>query len=219
MSANSRKTTFQSSASFAINPALKHISAGWVDQELVTVRKMARDGATADEIGAACGKTRAWAHQYIRRNKLVWNQKSKERHAVLSASAIGAHMTAGHGRWHDRAKEMRLAGASIKSIAAELDVNYATVAAHLTRNDIRAPIKLKPVRETRDRSAAMRASWARRREQGYRPAIKPNAATMLDLIIRLHVEETLSEGQVQEATGLDRVDIRVLREKHEREAA
>lgn len=32
----------------------------------------------------------------------------------------------------------------------------------------------------------------------------------LDLIIRMHVEGVLSEGQVQAATGLDRVDIRRL---------
>lgn len=137
MSANSRKTTFQSSASFAIAPSLKHISAGWVDQELVTVRRMAREGATADEIGEACGKTRSWASQYIRRNKLVWNQKSKERHAVLSASAIGAHMVAGHGQWHERAKAMRLAGAPITQIAADCEVNYATVATYLRRHEIR----------------------------------------------------------------------------------
>lgn len=37
---------------------------------------------------------------------------------------------------------------------------------------------------------------------------------MLDLIIKLHVDGVLSEGQVAQATGLDRVFIRTLADRH-----
>jgi hypothetical protein len=38
----------------------------------------------------------------------------------------------------------------------------------------------------------------------------PDQTGMLNLIIRLHAEEVLSEGQVARATGLDRVEVRRL---------
>lgn len=39
---------------------------------------------------------------------------------------------------------------------------------------------------------------------------KPNTRGMLNLIIKLHREEVLSEGQVAHATGLGRIEIRDL---------
>ena len=42
------------------------------------------------------------------------------------------------------------------------------------------------------------------------PRQKPDTAEMLRLIIRLHNEGVLSEGQVVKTTGLDRVDVRRL---------
>ena len=67
-------------------------------------------------------------------------------------------------------------------------------------------------------SEIRRAAWKTRREK-----YGPNGATlpyrrpgkncgacqsMMDLIVRLHVEGTLSEGQAAKATGLDRVELR-----------
>jgi hypothetical protein len=71
-----------------------------------------------------------------------------------------------------------------------------------------------------DLSEVRRRAWATRRqkygEQGYAgsyhrtPCVCPNCKGALDLIIRLHNEGVLSEGQVAKATGLYRIDIRIL---------
>lgn len=166
-----------------VTPLLKRISAGWVDQELQTVRKMAAAGATADEIGAACGKNAAWALRYIRRNRLVWNRMRGDvgRHLVQSAGAMAAHETRGHLRWVEEGLRLWNGGVRAKEIGAQLGVSPAAVVGYMARHNHKRP----------------RVRMASR-------------SGMLSLIIRLHVECVLSEGQVQEATGLDRSSIRRL---------
>jgi hypothetical protein len=71
-----------------------------------------------------------------------------------------------------------------------------------------------------DVSEVRRRAWKTRRkkygERGHNSSYSrssmpsPNADTMLALIIKLHYEEALSEGQVAKATGLDRIEIRDL---------
>ena len=41
-----------------------------------------------------------------------------------------------------------------------------------------------------------------------------NSAGLLALVIRLHIDGTLSEGQVCSASGLDRVEVRKLADEH-----
>lgn len=122
-------------ASFAIDPRLKHVSAGWVDEELMTVRRMAHEGASASEIGAAIGKSAAVTRNFIRRNKLVWN-KSADRHVLKSAQAIESHMARGACAWHDKALEMRRAGASQKEIADAAGVRPAVVCKLLRKHGL-----------------------------------------------------------------------------------
>lgn len=203
----------------AVPMSLKRIAAGYVDEEVVRVRKMAAAGATDGEISAACGKRPGWAAGYIRRNGIIWNQKSEDRHLMKSAQTIGVYIAKGRYDWNAKAKQMREAGASIAAIAAEVGQQYGTVSGYLNRNKIRPPRREKgspPRVGEHDHSAAMRAAWARRKAAGWEP--KPVPATskremftrMRDLIIRLHAEEVLSEGQVAHATGLDRASIRRL---------
>lgn len=69
-----------------------------------------------------------------------------------------------------------------------------------------------------DLSVVRRRAWATRREKygarGHGGAYTrgPSAAGVgaLRMVIRLHAEGVLSEGQVASATGLDRVEIRRL---------
>lgn len=153
--------------------SLQRISSGWVDQELVTVRKMAKDGATAEEIADALGWKKAKVISYIRRNRLVWNNHHRNdpnRHIIASAAAIGTHMKLGH----------KIGGSKREKLTAE------------------------------QRTEAARRAWATRRANGNAPPLKADRDGMLSLIIRLHVEEVLSEGQVAKATGLDRPEIRRL---------
>lgn len=69
----------------------------------------------------------------------------------------------------------------------------------------------------RDYSEVRRRAWATRRAKygprghggAYRQAaLCPNCDRMRDLLIRLHNEDVLSEGQVAKATGMDRIDLR-----------
>lgn len=67
-----------------------------------------------------------------------------------------------------------------------------------------------------DLSKVRRAAWETRRQtygpQGHSGAYSRGptqaGAGALDLVIRLHAEGVLSEGQVAAATGLDRLEIR-----------
>lgn len=57
--------------------------------------------------------------------------------------------------------------------------------------------------------ATRRAMYGRRGHNGsYSRGVGPSHQKMLDLIIRLHVEGALSEGQVARATDLHRIEIR-----------
>jgi hypothetical protein len=67
----------------------------------------------------------------------------------------------------------------------------------------------------RELSAIRKAAWVTRRakygpagHRGYHRMLRNDG--LLDLAIKLHVEGVLSEGQVAEAAGLDRVMIRKL---------
>lgn len=69
----------------------------------------------------------------------------------------------------------------------------------------------------KDLSEIRRKAWETRRttygnrgHNGNYNRVSADHGGMLALIIRLHVEGTLSEGQVSKATGLDRVEIRKL---------
>lgn len=115
------------SATHAIPPSLKHISAGWVDEKLATVRKMARDGATAAEIGEAIGVSAMSARNYIRRNNLVWSKKSKDRHMILSASRIGAALSAGQMQWHEEGLALHATGMSRAQVAKACGVEASQV--------------------------------------------------------------------------------------------
>lgn len=73
-------------------------------------------------------------------------------------------------------------------------------------------------------SAARKQAWATRRanygpqgHRGYAP--RQSSGGALRLVIQLHAEGVLSEGQVSQATGLDRVEIRRRREAVEEMAA
>lgn len=74
-----------------------------------------------------------------------------------------------------------------------------------------------------DISDVRKRAWETRRkkygERGHnsnyiRYSVPVNYQGMLDMIIRLHVEEVLSEGQVAKATGLPRVEIRKLADNY-----
>lgn len=72
-------------------------------------------------------------------------------------------------------------------------------------------------------SEIRKQAWATRRarygERGHSGSYSRFSASrrdaMLDLIIRLHAEDVLTEGQVAKATGLHRIEIRRLREQAE----
>lgn len=174
--------------------SLKRLASGWVDQDMVTIRKMAADGATADDIGAAVGWKAARVVGFIRRNKLVWNRVRGDlgRHVIASAASIGGHAKMGHAKWADEGIRLRQQGMRCEDIAKRFGLRERTVTQYFARHGIKplAPVKRKQ---------------------------RPSEAGMLALIIELHVEGVLSEGQVQKATGLDRVRIRELAE--ERRAA
>lgn len=152
---------------------LARVASGWVDVEMVTIRKMAKSGATAEEIADALGWKNARVISYIRRNRIVWNNHHRNdpnRHIIASAAAIGTHMKLGH----------KIGGSKREKLTAE------------------------------QRTEAAKRAWATRRANGKAPPPKADRDGMLALIIRLHVEEVLSEGQVARATGLDRPEIRRL---------
>lgn len=128
--------SFQNSASYAVSPALKHISAGWVDDEIVTVRKMAAAGATADEIALAIGKSPQTARNIIKRNNLAWAHQSNDRHMFKSAQTIGSYMDRGRYEWHDKALEMRKSGAKQQDIADALGVNINLVSKLLRKHGL-----------------------------------------------------------------------------------
>ncbi|MBB5765672.1 hypothetical protein HNR01_005332 [Methylorubrum rhodesianum] len=75
-----------------------------------------------------------------------------------------------------------------------------------------------------DRSEVRRKSWETRRQRygdrGHagsyaRPAAPcPCCAGLLPLVIRLHREGVLSEGQVVKASGLSRIEVRRLADEH-----
>lgn len=168
---NERIGTATQRAQGVFSPGIKHIAAGWVDQELVTVRKMASAGATLDEMADAIGKSANVVRRIIRQNRLNWSRKSVDRHVLLSASAIGTHVNLGHVIGGKRKQD-----------------------------------RLSP----EERSDVAKRRWATRRANGNAPPAKADRDGMLALIIRLHVEQVLSEEQVQAATGLDRAEIRRL---------
>ncbi|MDB6035978.1 MAG: hypothetical protein JWM16_6316 [Verrucomicrobiales bacterium] len=177
---------YQASAQRVFSKGIQNVSAGWVDQELVTIRKMAAAGATAKEIGLAIGKSGATARNLIYRNNIVWNRRAiADRHLIASAGAIGAHEKMGHAQWVKEGIRLYQSGMSVRDVATKLGVTHAAVATYFSRHGVR-PVK--PI---------CRKRMASRQK-------------MLALIIRLHVEEVLSEGQVQAATGLDRPEIRRL---------
>lgn len=179
---------YQASAQRVFSKGLQDVSAGWVDQELVTVRKMAAAGATGDEIGAAIGKSLAQVNGIVRRNHLVWNRRAiTDRHLIASAGAIAGHENMGHAQWVKEATALYLGGMHIRDVAEKLGVPYGTVHTYFHRMGIKPS---EPPKRQRKRMASRQK--------------------MLALIIRLHVEEVLSEGQVQAATGLDRQEIRRL---------
>lgn len=74
-----------------------------------------------------------------------------------------------------------------------------------------------PTEQAEKLSAARKQAWATRRanygpqgHRGYTPR-QSNGGALL-LVLQLHAEGVLSEGQVAQATGLDRVEIRRRRE-------
>lgn len=72
-------------------------------------------------------------------------------------------------------------------------------------------------------SEIRKAAWATRRKKygphghngTYSRFTLAERSRMTSFIVRLHVEGTLSEGQAVKATGLDRIEIRKLREEFE----
>lgn len=183
------------SAASAVDPRLTRLSSGWIDKDMVTIRKMAAAGETAEDIAAAMGWTIGRVMRFIRLNKLVWNRRTLGRHLIASAAAIGSHAKMGHANWVEMALPMWEAGARVSDIAAACGMSPAGVSQYFSRHKI--PRKAKVERKRR-----------------------PSERGMLNLIIRLHVEGILSEGQVATATQLDRVEIRRLAgEVSQRQAA
>lgn len=130
------KASFSGSASFVADPRLQRVASGYIDHEIVTVRKMAAAGATADEIGAAIGKSAMAARGIIRRNNIAWSHKSSDRHVAKSAQAIGSHMDRGACGWHDKALEMRRAGASQAEISKACGVSLNPVGRFLQKHGL-----------------------------------------------------------------------------------
>jgi hypothetical protein len=58
-----------------------------------------------------------------------------------------------------------------------------------------------------------KATRCRQCHNAYQLAFKRAGAGALRLVIQMHVEGTLSEGQVVAATGLDRIEVRRLADK------
>lgn len=173
---------------------LKRVAAGYTDETLITVRKMAAAGATADEIETACGRKKGWARQYIYRNNLVWNRMRGDvsRHVIASAGAIAGHANMGHAEWVEEGARLRIGGMTCREIATRLGLAEGTVSGYFARHGIKPAVQVK------------RAGGSGRKR------IHADREGMLALIIRLHVEEALSEGQVAAATKLDRPEIRRL---------
>lgn len=106
---------------------LARVAAGYVDEVIVTLRKMAAAGATAEEIGEVLGWKPERVAARIRRERLVWNKRGLDRHVTRSAAAIGYHQRSGRGWWHAAAKEMRAAGVKHQEIADRLGVSSSAV--------------------------------------------------------------------------------------------
>lgn len=123
----SRNTGVVGSASFVVHPGLQRVAAGYVDEEIVTVRKMAAAGATLVEIGNAIGKSSTAAGNIIRRNNIARVQASTDRHVLKSAQTIGSYMERGAYDWHEEALSLRRAGASQREIADALNVDTGMV--------------------------------------------------------------------------------------------
>lgn len=132
MSGNGKgKGSFSGYASFVANPRLQRVASGYIDHEIVTVRKMAFDGASAEEIGASLGWSGQKATKFIKANKIVWNHRR-------GANALGAAYRAPDG-WQDKAEELRRAGMSLTSIADAVGVSQPTVGRHLREANVPDP--------------------------------------------------------------------------------
>lgn len=127
----SRNTGVVGSASYMVTPALHKVAAGWVDQEMLTIRKMAVDGASADEIGAALGWEPSKVVRFVKKNNLVWNHK-------MRGNSLGAARRGPVG-WREQATELRLAGKSLEEISQAVGVTPTVVGVHLKETCVPDP--------------------------------------------------------------------------------
>lgn len=114
---------------------LRHLAAGWVDTEMLTIRRMAADGASAVDIAAAVGSKPDAVVRFIKRNKLVWNWSAEERHQVLSASSRFTKGLPIDVSWRPTAEQMRRDGATFREIAETVGRSSSTVQAWLRKSD------------------------------------------------------------------------------------
>jgi hypothetical protein len=111
-------------ASHQINPipkALQNIASnpGWVDQDIVKVRKLAKEGASTKDIAAAMGWGVPKTRSYMKRNFITPNKKR----LVDDAPSIGDRKTA----WRATAIRMWMEGEKIADIARHFGLTYISV--------------------------------------------------------------------------------------------
>jgi hypothetical protein len=100
---------------------------GWIDHEIVKVRRLARLGASYAAIADAMGWTVSKAYSYCRRNSVHVDRQH-------SASSKASQAKQGKGLWIPRAEELWAAGMrNAKQISIVLGVPYGTVAAWRNR--------------------------------------------------------------------------------------
>lgn len=125
------KGTFSGSASYMVHPRLMNVSAGYVDEEIVTLRRMAKDGATLEAMSQAIGKSTGVTRRIILANQIVWNKP-------VNANPLGAAHRTPDG-WKDKAIQMRRAGSAISDIADAVGVTAPTVAIFLKEAGVPDP--------------------------------------------------------------------------------
>ena len=116
------------------NDLLKRVAAGWTDTTLVTIRKMAADGATANAIAATVGMEASAVVKLIRREKLVWNKGGEGWHKSLSAASRSNQGLPVDVSWRPRARAMFRDGASFRDIAAAVGRSAPTVRAWILKD-------------------------------------------------------------------------------------
>jgi hypothetical protein len=92
---------------------------GWIDQDIVTIRKMNASGATLIEIGKALGWTAQKVRYRMKRDGIPFCGRHDCGDKRAERTSLG-HRKHGRGLWHDRAIELKAAGLKTGQIAAIL---------------------------------------------------------------------------------------------------